>query len=69
MKKRQHDFVKLSEQLSQLELEKEKALKTKEELMLHINSESDPAWVELTLMKELGLTPEDYTKVFFTKHD
>jgi hypothetical protein len=69
IKKRDQDFTKLSEQLAQLELDKEKALKTKEDLQLHINSESDPAWIELTLMKELGLSPDDYVKIFFKAND
>lgn len=33
--------------------------------MLEINSQSDPAWVELMLMKNLGLVPEGQIKVFF----
>lgn len=45
--------------------EKEKALTLKENLKLQINSQSDPAWVELTLKKGLGLVPEGQTKVLF----
>lgn len=69
MKKRDQDFAKLSEQLAQLQMDKEKALIVKEELQLHINSESDPAWIELILMKELGLSPDEYTKIFFKAND
>jgi len=36
-----------------------------ENLIQEINSQSDPAWVELTLMKRLGLIPEGYKKVVF----
>lgn len=66
IKKRNQDYAKLSEQLTHLQSEKIKAIKIRDELMLHINSESDPAWIELILMQGLGLKPEDSTKVFFT---
>lgn len=36
-----------------------------EDLLLQINSQSDPAWVELILMKGLGLVPEGQTKAVF----
>lgn len=54
-------------QLKELQSEKEKALLLREELQRQINSQSDPAWIELTLMKVLGLVPEGQTKVFFTQ--
>lgn len=69
MKRRDQDFTKLSNQLVQLQQEKDKAIKIRDDLTLQINSESDPAWIELTLMKELGVVPEDYIKVFFTKSE
>lgn len=52
-------------QLNELQSEKEKALILNKELFRQINSQSDPAWIELSLMKVLGLTPEGQTKVFF----
>lgn len=51
-------------QLSEL---KEKALLEKSELELQINSQSDPLWVEMTLMKGLGLVPEGKKKIHFTR--
>jgi hypothetical protein len=63
--KRDQDYKKLSGQFADLQYEKEKALKKQDELLLQVNSESDPAWVELVLMQGLGLAPEDQTKVFF----
>lgn len=36
-----------------------------EELKLQIASSSDPAWIELVLIRSLGLVPEGYTKVYF----
>lgn len=56
----------LHQQWLQLVQEKEKAIQQNETLTLQINSQSDPAWVELTLMKKLGLVPEGQVKILFT---
>jgi hypothetical protein len=66
MKRRDQDFAKLSKQYLELQNEKMNAETLRESLLLQINSQSDPAWVELTLMKELGLVPEEEIKVIFT---
>jgi hypothetical protein len=55
----------LESYLESLKKEKEGLLREKEELLLNINSQSDPAWIELTLMKGLGLVPEGKVKVYF----
>lgn len=39
----------------------------REELLRQIHSQSDPEWMELVLMKRLGLVPEGQTKVYFEK--
>lgn len=36
-----------------------------EELRLAINSQNDPAWIELTLMRRLGLVPQGQKKILF----
>lgn len=55
----------LNQQLTALLEEKEKAMKIQEKLLLTINSQSDPAWIELVLFRELGLVPEGAAKVWF----
>ena len=55
----------LQEQLEGLNQQKSELLAEREDLLLQINSQSDPAWIQLTLMKGLGLVPEGQTKVFF----
>lgn len=67
LKKRDSDFIKLHTQY--LELKREKAIVSarQESLLLQINSQSDPDWIELTLMKGLGVVSEGQTKVFFKK--
>lgn len=69
VKKREADFVMLTDQLQQLQEQKQKAFALKRKLLLQINSESDPAWIELTLMRELGLSPKGSVKVLFTNDE
>ncbi len=47
--------------------EKEALLSEKRELLLRIQSHNDPAWIEMVLMKELGVVPEGYVKIHFQK--
>lgn len=46
--------------------QKKQALSKKESMTREINSQSDHDWVELTLMKGLGMVPEKQTKVFLS---
>ncbi|PIS00422.1 MAG: hypothetical protein COT84_07725 [Chlamydiae bacterium CG10_big_fil_rev_8_21_14_0_10_35_9] len=66
-KKRKHDIFLLQEKLAHLELARDKALQEKDDLSLQICSQSDPAWIELILMKQLGVVPEGYLKIHFKK--
>lgn len=66
-KKLENDFSWLHTQLEELQKQKQESLAMKDCLTLQINSQSDPAWVELVLMKGLGVVPEKQYKVFFTK--
>lgn len=63
--KKRKAIVALESCLQQLNSEKQNLIQEKEDLLLNINSQSDPAWVELTLMKGLGLVPEGKVKVYF----
>lgn len=65
-KQREQDFLKLHRQYVDLQKEKKQASATQEDLLLQINSQSDPAWIELTLIKVLGLAPEEQIKAIFT---
>ena len=55
----------LSQQLYAAQKEKNDLELDTADLLLQINSQSDPAWIEQVLMLRLGLTPEGQTKVFF----
>lgn len=59
----------LDKHLAALNREKTSLLSEKEDLLLQIGSQSDPAWIRLTLMKGLGLVPEGQIKVYFYKDD
>ena len=63
-------IASLDEHLGYLNTERARLLQEKEDLLLQINSQSDPAWIQLTLMKGLGLVPEGQSKVYFySEHD
>lgn len=66
LKKKDHDFASLQIQYAALQKKRNLLLIEQEALNRQINSQSDPAWVELVLMKGLGLVPEGQTKVLFT---
>ena len=55
----------VSFRLQEMEKEKQIAMEKREELMACLQSESDPAWIELVLMKELGVVPDGWIKVHF----
>ena len=65
-KQQQVVFQELSHQLIDLKKTKLEALHQHDQLVKQINSQSDPAWVELTLIKVLGLVPDDQTKIYFS---
>lgn len=67
LQKKDLDFAKLQTQHVDLQKKKKMLLSQKEDFIRQLNSQSDPAWVELVLMKGLGLVPEGQTKVLFTK--
>ena len=60
-------IYKLEQRAFELQEEKRAALQQKEELELRIASQSDPAWIELVLLREVGVVPEGYLKVHFKK--
>lgn len=67
--KRDQDFAKLHSQYLDLQKEKLLAGSLHADLTLQINSQSDPDYVELVLMKGLGLVGEGQTKVLFRKDE
>lgn len=59
--------LELTQQLAALEVKLSDELALKEQLELELASGDDPAWIELMLMKHLGLTPKGAIKVIFSE--
>lgn len=62
-------YRELERRHAELEKEKALALEQQEELLLQINSQSDPQWIEMILKKDLGVVPEGQVKVYFEKSE
>ena len=50
-----------------MEAQRLACLERREDLKLKMASQTDPAWVEMVLMRDLGVVPEGWLKVHFTK--
>lgn len=58
-------YQELTRRMNELEMEKAMALSEQEDLKLQIESQSDPAWIQMMLMKGLGMVPDGQIKVYF----
>lgn len=67
VKRKKAELAETSLRLQKMEKEQMIAAIEKETLQLQIASQSDPAWIEMILMRDLGVVPEGYLKVHFTK--
>lgn len=65
MKRRLKEEASLRKKLIDIQVQKNLALDKQQDLQLQIASQQDPAWIELTLMKGLGLVPEGQKKILF----
>ena len=65
MKQKSLEQQVLAQQLDVMEQEKILALQEKEFLHLQIASQKDPSWIEMILMRDLGVVPEGWLKVHF----
>jgi hypothetical protein len=67
MKKKKEALTEYAYLLVELEKTRENLAVDKEQLLLKIASQADPAWIEMILMRDLGVVPEGYLKVYFKK--
>lgn len=67
MKGKKAAIRELTFRLEEMEKEKWVALQEKDDLHLRIASQDDPAWIEMVLMRDLGVVPEGWLKVHFQK--
>jgi hypothetical protein len=59
--------AELSCRLDEMNREKLLAMQERDALRLQIDSQNDPSWIEMILMRDLGVVPEGWLKVHFTK--
>ena len=57
----------LCQRLHAMEKERVVAMQRRDDLQLRIASQNDPAWIEMILMRDLGVVPEGFLKVHFKK--
>lgn len=67
IKEKKRSIAELSSRIDQLQKEKAYAKELKEELLLAVSSQDDPAWIEMILMRDLGVVPEGWLKVHFKR--
>lgn len=65
LKSRNASLKEMAFRFHQMEKEYFAALQEKDDLQLRIASQNDPAWVEMVLMREIGVVPEGWIKVHF----
>lgn len=67
MHKKNQVHKELKGRMQALQKQKEVVLQEKDELQLQVDSQTDPAYIEMLLKQKLGVVPEGQTKVYFTR--
>lgn len=67
LKEKKETLQLLGARLQEMEVEKVQALEKRQELELCIASQNDPAWIEMILIRDLGVVPEGFLKVHFKR--
>ncbi len=67
MQRRAADYRKMAARLVALEQDTRLARVEKETLALRLASQDDPAWIELILLRQMGVVPEGFLKVHFKR--
>lgn len=65
IKKRNRAIFDMQSKYNHFVDQKNSSFSQKEDLELRYAAQSDPAWIEMVLMKELGVVPENQIKVHF----
>ncbi|CAM0117557.1 hypothetical protein [Rhabdochlamydiaceae symbiont of Dictyostelium giganteum] len=65
IQEKENNYQLLLVKLNSLEEEKREAISSQEELLLQIQSQSDPEWVEMVLKRQLGMVRHGQTKIYF----
>ena len=67
MKSKIEEVYLLTSRIEAICGEKAAALAYGEDLQFQIRSQEDPSWVEMLLMRDLGVVPEGWLKVHFKR--
>lgn len=67
MHKKKELYNELKQSVDLLEHQLYSAIEQREDLILQIDSQNDPSWIELLIKKQLGMVPFGQTKVYFEK--
>lgn len=67
MHKKKVLYAELKERTLLLEHQLLASIEKRDDLLLQIESQSDPAWVEMLIKKQLGMVPSGQTKIYFEK--
>jgi len=67
MHKKKQLCASLKEKVALLERQLYAAVETREDLLLQMDSQTDPAWIEMLIKKNLGMVSSRQTKVYFEK--
>jgi uncharacterized membrane protein len=65
LKQQQETIQEALTELQQLTQKKNKLYAQKEELLLQMENQTNPAWIEIVLKRNLGLVPKNQVKVYF----
>ncbi|MDE3055113.1 MAG: hypothetical protein KGI80_00230 [Verrucomicrobiota bacterium] len=65
MRTKKSQVQRLVLQIQEKERERDLALQKREDLQLQIASKNDPSWIEMLLIRELGVVPEGWLKIHF----
>ncbi len=65
LKNRNAALQEMAYRFSEMKKEQMLALQEQEDLQMRIASQHDPAWIEMVLMREIGVVPEGWIKVHF----
>lgn len=67
VKEKQEEVACLSTHIEAIRQHKKTALANGEDLRLQMQSQDDPSWIEMLLMRDLGVVPEGWLKVHFKR--
>lgn len=59
------ELNQLCRRLEMMQADERQALQDRVDLQERLASQSDPAWIEMVLMRDLGVVPEGFVKVHF----